>query len=192
VAVRNTVDPSAAWTTSFSPLSFGGTRGDVAALPLHVNSFTQGAHGTVTRSGDTLIYQPVQFYVGADSFQYNVIDSNSTGGRTSAFATINVTVSRTMHFSTDVQTALGAAPGAGCLVSCHGSTGTAPKHWTSWADIKTVINDPSTAASSKILVYPPTAGHGGGSPQAGWTLNGTFGSAFKTVQRWIEEGGANN
>jgi hypothetical protein len=57
--------------------------------------------------------------------------------------------------------------------------------------VNPVINPPATAASSKILVYPSTAGHGGGQ-QTGWTLTGTFKDAFKTVQRWIEEGGANN
>lgn len=90
-----------------------GTSGTVAVLAndtdrdgdaLTVESFTQGAHGAVTRNADgTLSYTPDAGYVGTDSFTYTVGDDAAEwhvhgllgflmgGGHTST-ATVNVTV----------------------------------------------------------------------------------------------------
>jgi len=54
-----------------------------------INSFTQPAHGTVTRNGDILRYTPVSNYDQTDSFTYNIIDTTS---RVSNNATVSITV----------------------------------------------------------------------------------------------------
>ena len=69
------------------------------ATPLSLDSFDQGANGTVTRddndtpldeSDDQLIYTPAANYIGADTFTYTVSDGNGGTGT----ATVAVTVTR--------------------------------------------------------------------------------------------------
>ena len=58
---------------------------------LDIASFTQPAHGTVTRVGDNLVYTPTLNYFGGDSFTYVINDGH--GG--SDTATVNLAVTNT-------------------------------------------------------------------------------------------------
>ncbi len=55
---------------------------------LTVNSFTQGANGTVALSGSDLVYTPANGFSGSDSFTYTVSDGNGGSDTT----VVNVTV----------------------------------------------------------------------------------------------------
>ena len=49
------------------------------ALPLTLTTFTQPAHGTVTKNADnTLTYTPAANYAGGDSFTYTISNGNAT------------------------------------------------------------------------------------------------------------------
>jgi hypothetical protein len=61
---------------------------DADGNPLTITSVTQGAHGTVTISGTSVIYTPAAGFVGPDSFTYTIID----GQGASAIATVTVNV----------------------------------------------------------------------------------------------------
>ena len=172
---QSTVDPPGAQSLSIAVL--GNDAGDPAALPLSVDSFTQPANGSVVQSVDNLVYTPDLGFLGVDSFSYVAADSNPTGSRTSNTANVNVTVNATTTF-TD---AVAAFTNFNCM-GCHGVF---TFDWAVYATTVAQTNAPDDARNSTILVYPSTAGHGGGSPQAAWTeANDDF--------RWIEEGALDN
>lgn len=56
--------------------------------PLNIASFTQPGNGTVTQSGDLLIYQPDEQFVGSDNFTFTVADGR--GGEASASVSVTV------------------------------------------------------------------------------------------------------
>ncbi len=51
---------------------------------LSIDSFTNGTHGTVSQSGNNLVYTPALNYNGSDSFTYTLVDGGT--------ATVNITV----------------------------------------------------------------------------------------------------
>jgi concanavalin A-like lectin/glucanase superfamily protein/Big-like domain-containing protein/fibronectin type III domain protein len=61
---------------------------DADGNPLTLTSVTQGAHGTVTISGTSVIYTPAAGFVGTDSFTYTITD----GQGASAIGTVTVNV----------------------------------------------------------------------------------------------------
>jgi hypothetical protein len=62
---------------------------DPAGQSLTITSVTQGAHGTVTISGTSVIYTPAAGFVGTDSFTYTVTDGQ--GAYSTATVIVNVT-----------------------------------------------------------------------------------------------------
>jgi len=95
VVIRNVNDPPAAEDDS-SSLDEDGSRlidvlgndTDIDGDPLTIDTFTQGAHGTVARDGTGLRYTPTANFHGTDGFTYTVADG--TGYTTTA--SVNVTV----------------------------------------------------------------------------------------------------
>jgi hypothetical protein len=61
---------------------------DADGNPLTITSVTQGAHGTVTISGTSVIYTPAAGFVGTDSFAYTITDGQ--GGSAIGTVTVNV------------------------------------------------------------------------------------------------------
>lgn len=61
---------------------------DVDGDALSIQSFTQGAHGTVSQLGAQLRYTPNAFFTGTDTFTYTVSDGH--GGTDSATVTVTV------------------------------------------------------------------------------------------------------
>ena len=60
---------------------------------LTLNTVTQPSHGTVTKSGNQVVYTPTAGYSGPDSFTYTVIDTiPNAEGTVSAPATVTITV----------------------------------------------------------------------------------------------------
>ncbi|HEX9180214.1 MAG TPA: Ig-like domain-containing protein, partial [Burkholderiales bacterium] len=62
---------------------------DPEGTALSVETFSQGANGAVTRSGNNLVYTPTGTFSGTDSFTYTAQDA---GGATSNAATVSVSV----------------------------------------------------------------------------------------------------
>lgn len=154
--------------------------GEPAALPLHINSFSQPSNGVVTQSGDDLVYRPDLGFIGVDTFTYNVGDANPTGARFSANATAQVSVNRTVAFSQVVA----AIESSNCF-SCHGELPAAP-NWHDYDLVKANVSSPPSALSSRILTFPVThSTASGASPQGHWNRESQH---FRTVWRWIEEG----
>lgn len=95
VVIRNVNDPPAAEDDS-SSLDEDGSRlidvlgndTDIDGDPLTIDTFTQGAHGTVARDGTGLRYTPTANFHGTDGFTYTVADG--TGYTTTA--SVNVTI----------------------------------------------------------------------------------------------------
>ncbi|MDH3668803.1 MAG: Ig-like domain-containing protein [Paracoccaceae bacterium] len=84
---------------------------------LTIEGFQQGTNGTVTRSGDTLIYVPNSGFEGVDSFAYTVTDE--TGAADTAIVTVSVEASGTTltPFDDLVTFEQGSAQDAGGAVS---------------------------------------------------------------------------
>jgi VCBS repeat-containing protein len=62
---------------------------DLEGDPIKLSGYTSPAHGTLTLNADgTLTYQPKPNYHGADSFAYNVDDSNFGFGHAQVFLTV--------------------------------------------------------------------------------------------------------
>ncbi len=170
---------------------------DPSAAPLHLHSYTQpsGGGGTVTQSGDQLVFTPALGFVGTATFQYTAQDSNPTGSRVSNLATVNVTVTATTRFSVGVQAALQDTT-YGCL-SCHDSSErdittcdedpllTAP-NWAKRDNVAACVQSP--ARDSQMLVWPTNTNHGGGAFST-WAEGDPD---FDALLRWIEEGARNN
>jgi VCBS repeat-containing protein len=66
---------------------------DIDGDILTVDSVTQGISGSVTNNGGNVTYTPDPGFIGTDSFNYTVIDSN--GGTDTATVSVNVTVIET-------------------------------------------------------------------------------------------------
>lgn len=60
--------------------------------PLTVSSYTQPTNGTVTQSGNDLIYTPDATYIGVDSFTYEVCDDGIPAPQLCGSATVYVNV----------------------------------------------------------------------------------------------------
>jgi VCBS repeat-containing protein len=73
---------------------------------LTVSSVTQGAHGSVTNSGDDVTYAPEAGFSGTDSFTYTVSDGN--GGSDTATVTITV-IKTTARLNVQIDTGPTAA-----------------------------------------------------------------------------------
>ena len=155
---------------------------DPAAAPLIVDSFTQPSDGSVTQNGDGLTYSPNLGFLGMDLFTYVAADSNPTGSRTSAPATVTVTVIPTAEFSTDVIVAFGSF---GCL-NCH--FGTFAPSWSVHAEVVLRTDTPDQARNSTILTVPGSGTHAGPLLPAWNETN----ADYVTVLRWIEEGSEDN
>ena len=184
---QTTVAPTASGRSTTIDVLMNDTA--AAGFDLQVNSFTQPANGTVTQSGNSLVYRPNLGFVGVDTFLYDAID-DSPGMRVSeTMATVSVTVQATTPFTPNVQSAFANCAGAGC----HGGT---ERDWTDHSEITksdpgvtNVISSPTDARNSLILTHPNSGAHGGG-PQPMW--NEADSADFRTVLRWIEEGAQNN
>ncbi|APE14082.1 hypothetical protein BOH72_01430 [Mycobacterium sp. WY10] len=80
-------------TTGGTPLSIAITTllandSDVDGDKLSITTISTPGHGTTSRSGDTITYNPVAGYSGSDAFTYTVSDGN--GG--TAIATVSITI----------------------------------------------------------------------------------------------------
>lgn len=60
---------------------------DSKPSPISIQSFTQGAHGSVAKVGDKLVYTPAAGFSGADTFTYTITDGDKTD---TATVTVNV------------------------------------------------------------------------------------------------------
>ena len=78
-----------------------------------ITANTSSSHGTVTRSGNNVVYTAASNYTGPDTFTYTISDGR--GG--SAKATVSITVTdythESSHFTTFTQGGWGAAPSGG-------------------------------------------------------------------------------
>ncbi|MFD0893643.1 autotransporter-associated beta strand repeat-containing protein [Luteolibacter ambystomatis] len=90
--------------TDFAPVAVNGSvtiavlanDSDADGDPLSLQSITQGAHGTVTKSGNSVIYTPAADWSGTDSFTYTVAD----GREGTVVGTVNVPVGVGNHAPT--------------------------------------------------------------------------------------------
>lgn len=92
VTVRDTTPPAAdgggATTAEDSAATITLVASDAVVSSLTYTIATQPAHGTLTLTGDTVVYQPSADYSGSDSFTFTASD----GTNQSAPAAVNVTV----------------------------------------------------------------------------------------------------
>jgi hypothetical protein len=77
-------------STTGTPVSIAvlANDSDPYGYPLTITAVTQGAHGTATISGTSVIYTPAAGFVGTDSFTYTITDGQS--GSATATVTVNV------------------------------------------------------------------------------------------------------
>jgi len=76
---------------------------DAEGDTITITGFIQGSNGTVAQEGESLRFTPDAGYYGADSFTYDITDSN--GGN--ATGTVNVTVNPGTLVSMDIDEATG-------------------------------------------------------------------------------------
>jgi hypothetical protein len=97
--------------TTLNVIANDSTAPDVGESLIGVAAVTQPAHGRVINAGGTVTYEPNDGFVGTDTFQYTVRDSN--GGTDTA--TVTVTVERPPS-ETPSLIAVGSGPGGGSRV----------------------------------------------------------------------------
>ncbi len=152
---RPTANNDSATTTVNTPVTINVLANDDGPSGTGLSSFNQASHGTVTRSGDNLVYTPNTDYAGIDTFTYTIKDND--GNESTATVTIVVSAagaptvkddsaSTTMDTPVTVDVlANDSDPDGGTLVI---GGFTQPSHGT-------------VALSGDKLVYTPASGYTG-------------------------------
>lgn len=158
---------------------------DAEGQALSVNGFSQPAHGTVSLSGNSLVYTPTTNYVGSDSFSYTAKDSL---GAVSGNATVTLSVtnaapvaagdSRTTSFNTAVSIAVlgndSDPDGDAVAINDFGPA----QHGT-------------VSQSGSSLIYTPNANYSG-SDSFAYTVRDSFGAVSGSATVAVTVNGAPN
>lgn len=158
------------------------------SLALDSVDATSSKGGSVSLSNGVISYTPPANYVGADSFNYRVVD-DSLSKKTSQ-GTVSVTVKPKVTFSSISSSINTSCP------SCHLTTSNAlGPNWRDYATFRGRFS----AADFALLAYPcGDPNHTGANRLCNSSLNGaspSFGqlNAFgKNIWTWLQEGGLNN
>jgi mono/diheme cytochrome c family protein len=183
-------------------------------FPVTVRNSSGIAKGTVspTANQQALLFSPIlgqtTFGEAPFTFTYTITDQNPVQPQISTTA-VTVTINPTVGFSVRTPTVQSAFSMASCL-GCHApapiGNGSLPNlqnyaattglsQFQGAGNNKNLVDPPSTAGSSILLLVPVTDQHANGTPHTGFpgTLVAAPPSAdYNVILRWIEEGANDN
>jgi Ca2+-binding RTX toxin-like protein len=88
VATAETVNGTEDTAVTIAAATLLANDSDVDGQPLSITAVSGATHGTVSLSGNSIVFTPAANFNGAGTFQYTVSDGN--GGTATATATVNV------------------------------------------------------------------------------------------------------